>query len=126
MTGPSRVLLVGHCTPDAYALRTAIGGRVDGLAIEMVGDQASLDAKLDGAALLLVNRVLDGDFDVAGGIDLIKAVRALPKSPPAILISDLPDAQAAAEQAGALPGFGKRAMYDAESHRRVRSALGRA
>jgi two-component system, chemotaxis family, chemotaxis protein CheY len=126
MSDPAKIVLVGHCRPDAYALKAALGGRVEGVQFEMVGNQRSLDASIASASLLLVNRVLDGDFDAAGGIDLIKAVRARGDGPPAMLISDLADAQAAAEQAGAAPGFGKRAMYTEETQRRVRAALGRA
>ena len=33
---PIRILLVGHCGPDAYALRSAIGGMVPGASVEFV------------------------------------------------------------------------------------------
>ncbi len=80
-----------------------------------------MEAAASGA-LLLVNRVLDGDFDNDDGQALIK--RLLDTGAKRVmLISNFPEAQARAEKSGALPGFGKTTMGSEETHRRLREAL---
>jgi CheY-like chemotaxis protein len=58
--------------------------------------------------LVLVNRVFDANGD--SGLKFIKLLKATPatKDIPVMLISNYADAQADAEAAGALPGFGKK------------------
>ncbi len=56
--------------------------------------------------MLVVNREPVG-FDTSG-IEMIRDVRAEHPEQKALLVSDYDDAQAEAEQAGALPGFGKK------------------
>jgi len=125
-----RVLLVGHCMPDAYRLKSAIERFVPDAVVAMIGNSDELDAAVaDTAApaadLILVNRVLDGYFRAAGGIPLIRELAGvLPQPAPALmLISDLPDAQREAEAAGALPGLGKSDLYSDEARSRITSAL---
>jgi hypothetical protein len=57
--------------------------------------------------LVLVNRVFDANGD--SGLKLIKQLKGDSnlKVTPVMLISNYPDAQADAQAAGALPGFGK-------------------
>ncbi|MEM9066072.1 MAG: hypothetical protein AAGB51_11345 [Planctomycetota bacterium] len=117
------VALVGHCGPDSFALRDAIGSAVPGAEIRMVNDEASLRVALPEVGLLLVNRLLDGSFPTQSGIELIRTMIASGTAPPAILVSNFPDAQQEAEEAGALPGFGKRDLYTAETGQRIRAAL---
>ena len=117
------VVLVGHCGPDSWALKSAVGSAIPGAKIESANRQRELEEVVARADLLLVNRQLDGAFDVDTGAELIRAVRAS-QGPKAMLISNYPEAQAEAEAAGALPGFGKTEMYAAETKRRLRAALG--
>jgi hypothetical protein len=72
-------------------------------------DQATLDKTLaEGAELLLVNRLLEAGYTHTQGIPLIQELRTSHPHLRTMLVSNFPDAHAAAEAAGALPGFGKR------------------
>ena len=123
---PPRILLVGHCTPDAYAIRSAVTSLIPGAAVDFARDQASLDQALANSDLLLVNRKLDGSFDAEDGVTLIRDLSSRSPGPRAMLISNLDDAQAAAQSAGALPGFSKRDLYSSGTKTRLRKALGLA
>lgn len=117
-----RVLLVGHCGPDAYAIRSAMQRLAPDAEFVFVNDEASLVA--ERGAALLVNRSLDGRFDADSGIELI---RALPEEvrPRAALISNYDDAQREAVEAGATPGFGKRELYSERARACILTLLGR-
>jgi hypothetical protein len=118
----STILLVGHCGPDAFMLRSAVRSIAPDAAIHMVDDDGELTRRLQGADLVLVNRVLDGDFPARDGVGLIAALA--PTSPARfMLVSNYPEAQARAEAAGAVPGFGKADTRTEETRRRIESAL---
>lgn len=121
---PTRVLLVGHCVPDAYMLRNAVERFVPGAVVTNVNQQADLERELPDADLLLVNRMLDGYFHHSLGQVLIRSLA--PNASFAgsmILISNLDDAQADAQAAGAMPGFGKANLYEDTTRDRLLSAL---
>ena len=103
-------VLVGHCGPDSYLLKSAISRAVPGAAIVFANDERSLRANLHRGNILLVNRVLDSDFDAEGGVELIERLSKGEERPAMMLVSNLEDAQLQAVQAGALPGFGKREL----------------
>ncbi len=124
MSDTGKFVLVGHCGPDMYMLRTAVERAVPGTAIETVNDAASLSVVLSKGAVLLVNRVLDGDFAGEGGIELIREVSRGDSAPICLLISNFDDAQEDAVAAGAKPGFGKDDLYEEETARKLREALG--
>jgi hypothetical protein len=117
------VLLVGHCGPDSYSLKNAVSRALPGVTILSADDGEALDANLGRADLLLINRVLLGYFENESGIDLIARLAQTPGAPRTMLISNYADAQAAAESAGALPGFGKKDIYAEETTRRLRAAM---
>lgn len=121
----ARVALVGHCGPDAYALRAAVRRIFPKGVVEMIDDGASLEAEIPLADVLLVNRVLDGDFESDSGIDLIRRLAARPpgERPSLLLVSNFPEAQAEARLAGAEPGFGKKQMYSAEMRKNMEAAV---
>ena len=104
-----KVALVGHCGPDSSFLRMAINKALPGAQIVAADDDNELKAVLDGGAdLVLFNRQLDYGFDDPQGVSVIRKLgRFYPKTK-MMLVSNYADAQAAAIQAGALPGFGKR------------------
>lgn len=96
--------------------------------VETVHDRAELSAKLDDAALLLVNRQLDGSFGVpmgehGDGVELIRELAASENTPSCIVISNFPEAQQAAEEAGALPGFGKKDVRAESAAQSIRAVL---
>ena len=121
-----KVLSVGQCGFDhssiARQLRTALGASV-----EAASSQTEALAALRGGGydLVLVNRVFDDDG--APGLDLIRALKAdsALADLPVILVSNYADAQAEAEELGALPGFGKAELTTAEARQRLEAALSR-
>lgn len=115
------IVLVGHCGPDVSMLRSALRSVVPEAKVEVANSGEALAKLAPGSDLLLVNRVLDGDFEVAEGMGLLGKVGA---GPAFMLVSDLPEAQARAEAAGARPGFGKRQLRSELMRERVRGALG--
>lgn len=117
-----KVVLVGHCGPDSYALRSAVGAAAVGAEVIFANDEAELAKVRQGASLFLVNRVLDGGFESDGGIELIGKLAAAGAK--VMLVSNFADAQAEAERAGAMPGFGKKTMYATETKERIIRALG--
>ncbi|MCS7033271.1 MAG: hypothetical protein NZ561_04645, partial [Phycisphaerae bacterium] len=70
-----RVGLVGHCRPDASYLIQVLRS-VGVLEPVRINDDNTLsDFLTEGPAVLLVNRVLDGDFEDSDGVGLIARVR---------------------------------------------------
>lgn len=126
-TGPL-VLLVGHCGFDSGGLERAVRSAAPDARIEGVNSRKALDTKLGEASLLLINRQLDGSFGVpmgehGDGVELIRELGANDDAPACILISNIQTAQAAAEEIGALPGFGKKDVRAESAERTIRSAL---
>ena len=120
------VLLVGHCYPDAMMLTSAIRRAIKGARFEKVHSVAELENKLAGAALAVVNRVLDGQFASDDGIGLIREFVTHASGTPLMLVSNLPESQVEALAAGAAPGFGKSDLNTAETGDRLRAAVARA
>ncbi len=117
-----RVLDVGQCGFDHAAITDFIY-KLTGATVDAAGSRGQATALLDRQSydLVLVNRILDGDG--ASGVDLIVQLKADPKCPPLMLVSNHPDAQLAAIKAGALEGFGKSALYLARTAELVQAAL---
>lgn len=117
------VLLVGHCLPDSFGLTRLVHKASPSADVTRVNKEAQLAESAPQASLLLVNRELDGRFRQSLGVDLIAALRADGVETPIMLISNYDDAQEAAVAAGAMVGFGKRAVRDPETVDRIRAAL---
>ena len=119
-----RVVLVGHCGPDASYLRLAVGKALNGASIERADEATELQPLLDqGVDLLLVNRQLDWGFQTTSGIDLIRHLRAKYPRLRFMLISNFPEAQREAMSAGARPGFGKGQLRHPHVAQLLRDAL---
>jgi hypothetical protein len=104
-----KVALVGHCGPDSSYLRMVVGQAVKGAQVLMADDDQELqDVLAQDVALLLFNRELGYGFTHKMGVDAIKHLRGLNQNLKMMLVSNYPEAQAAAVANGALPGFGKR------------------
>lgn len=112
MSNPKTIVLVGHCGPDMFMLKTAVGRALPEATIVSVNDVDALGEYRTAEALLLVNRELDGRFRSPSGIDLITEIAQQTDGPVTMLISNFADAQAQAVAAGAKPGFGKSQLYD--------------
>ena len=124
MTADAVFVLVGHCWADRFGLKAAVKRAVPGARIEKANDMGTLRAHLDSGTVLLVNRVLDGGFETDSGVELIRLLAGTGDLPAAILISNHLDAQADAEAAGALPGFGKSQLGDEAALDLIRRAAG--
>jgi DNA-binding response OmpR family regulator len=106
-----RVLSVGHCGFDNFGIGQTIHRHFAAEVLTADFAQEALDALGQGdISLVLVNRVLDADG--SAGMDLIKRIKADPAlgTVPVMLVSNFEDAQKAAVEAGAVPGFGKAAL----------------
>lgn len=122
--GP-RVVLVGHCGADGRMLCAAVRRAAPEAVVVHADDQASLDAEIPRASLLLINRVLGSEYAHEVGVDLIREIASLDVAPKPVtmLVSNYEDAQAAAERAGAKPGFGKQDLNTPKVADRLRAAL---
>ena len=119
-------LAVGHCGPDSWMLRTAVQRVLDGAEVESISEESDLRDRLasagDRPTVLMVNRSLDGFFDSADGIELIRAFHHPDARHVSMLVSNLDDAQDQAKQAGAIHGFGKTALNAVETGEVLRAA----
>ena len=124
---PKRVYFVGHCSPDSTYLMQAVLSVDASAAIKRINDDAALAQALEESPppdLLLVNRQLDGLFNTYEGLELIAALRGSHPEVKLMLISNFPDAQAAAERAGAVPGIGKSELRTPTATQRLTAAMG--
>lgn len=124
-----RIALVGHCGPDSFALRSAAGRTVPGVRVVFANDARAVDTELGVSDLLLVNRVLDGEFESSEGVELIRELVARPaqnggRKAAVMLVSNFADAQQEAVAAGARPGFGKKEMNSERARELIRAAVG--
>jgi CheY-like chemotaxis protein len=119
-----RVLLVGQCAMDfagiSRMLRSHFSVAVDGA--ETL-DATRQQVQRQTYDLILVNRVLDADG--TAGLEVVRALVENSGAPaaPVMLISNFPAFQQEAVEAGAVPGFGKQQLDDAETVDRLRPLL---
>jgi DNA-binding NarL/FixJ family response regulator len=119
-----KVALIGHCGPDSSYLRLAVARASREIQVLAADDSDELKRLLDGGVeLLLLNRVLDYGFDDHEGVELIRKLSKAYPNVKTMLVSNYPEAQQAAVQAGALPGFGKREIGTPKVAEMIRSAL---
>ncbi len=119
-----RVLSVGQCMADhsgiTWMMRQQFGA-------EVVPAGTAADAlrqlRQQHFDLVLVNRVLDRDR--SSGLDVIRQIKADKdlQQLPIMLVSNYADAQEQAEKLGAVPGFGKAALGDADVVERLQGYL---
>lgn len=119
-----KIALVGHCGPDSAYLRISIHKADRDAQIISCQDGADLDQAIaQGADLVLLNRDLGIDYDEPTGVGLIQKLREKHPLLKMILVSNYPEAQQAAVQAGALPGFGKKELGTPRVIELLQSAL---
>lgn len=119
----NQILLVGHCVPDMYMLKSKMQQLFPGTAVESSKSQDDLSARITPQSLLLVNRVLDGLFSVEDGIELIEKLAQEADAPKMMLISNFPEFQQQAVKVGALMGFGKSEMGSSATEDKLRKAM---
>ena len=117
-----KILSIGQCGFDHSAiarfLSRTLQAHTDGAATAAEGLQKFARGSYH---LVLVNRIIDGD--ASSGLDLAAKLCAQQGCPPVMLVSNLPQAQAAAVAVGAVAGFGKSSMDDPEVGRRLQALL---
>lgn len=113
------VLDVGNCRGDHALIAMMLRSHFD-VDVRRAEDADDALDVLDSAAvdLVLVNRRLD---DGSEGISLVRRLKEDPKSDriPVMLVSNYPEAQAAAVAAGAEEGFGKDDLENPETVRKL-------
>lgn len=119
------VLAIGNCSYDHGNLSAAIRAHFDAEVVAASSGEEALRLLADGSFnLVLVNRVLE--IDRSSGIDLIRQIKGDSGlgNPAVMLVSNFPDAQEQAVEAGAEPGFGKKALQSSETIAKLKSHLG--
>ena len=119
-----KIALVGHCGPDSSFLRMAISSADRSATILAADDSSELNKLLtEGVDLLLLNREMPYGFEDSEGVGLIRKLRSKHPAVKLMLVSNYPEAQAAAIAAGAVPGFGKREIGTKRVAEVIREAL---
>ena len=120
-----KVALVGHCGPDSSYLRMAVSQADRTIQVLAADDERELGRVLsDGVDLLLFNRQLDYGFEDIEGVAVMRRLRPNYPNVKMMLVSNYPEAQAAAVAAGGVPGFGKREIGTPRVTNVIREALG--
>lgn len=120
-----RVLSVGQCMADHGSIARTLG---KSFGAEVVpadsADEVLEQLHRDTFALVLVNRILDGDG--SSGLEVVRTIKsdARGSDVPVMLVSNHEEAQGQAVEAGAAPGFGKAALGRPEMLERVSAFLG--
>ena len=106
-----RVLAIGNCSYDHGNLSSAIREHFDAEVHAAADAEEALGLLGPGSYdLVLVNRVLE--VDRSSGIDLVRRIKDDPQlgDLAVMLVSNFSDAQEKAVEAGAVAGFGKKAL----------------
>ena len=121
---PKQVLDVGQCVPDHAAIRRLLESRF-GAGVEQTHGADDTLARLRESPfdLVLINRKLDADY--TDGIEILKAIKEDPElsAVPVMLVTNYPEHQQAAVEAGAEPGFGKDSLRSTETAERLAKFL---
>jgi two-component system chemotaxis response regulator CheY len=106
-----QVLSIGQCGADHGALARTLSRHFAATVVPAEDlNEALTQLRCGTFALVLVNRVLDANG--SSGLEVIRRLKVEERlaSVPVMLVSNYPDAQEQAVQAGAVPGFGKSAL----------------
>jgi CheY-like chemotaxis protein len=115
---PPHILSVGQCMFDGPWMKRVLEQHLG--AVVETADSASEAVDRAGQnryQLILVNRKLDRDD--SSGLEVVSELIGMKLDTPIMIVSDFEAAQAAAEQKGALRGFGKSDLESAETLARL-------
>jgi two-component system, response regulator, stage 0 sporulation protein F len=119
-----RVLDVGNCSADHRAIASLII-RQFGAEVVRAADLADATRQLQSQSfdLVLVNRQLNSDR--GDGLEVIRHIKRDPHLAhvPVMLVSNFPEYQQEAVQAGAVEGFGKQSLHADETVERLKPLL---
>jgi CheY-like chemotaxis protein len=117
---PKHILDVGQCVPDHAAIRRLLESQF-GCHVEQTHQMDDTLARMREKSfdLVLVNRKLDADY--SDGIDIINAIKADPQlaATPVMLVTNYPEHEQLAVEAGAEPGFGKDSLRSPQTLERL-------
>jgi CheY-like chemotaxis protein len=121
-----QVLSIGNCAADHAAIRYLIERGFDASVMRAHGEQDALVMlRSQPIDLVLVNRLLDRGGD---GLQVILRIKSEPDlaSVPVMLVTDYPQYQRAAIEAGAEAGFGKSELHTPETREKLTRFLATA
>jgi len=119
------VLDVGNCGFDHASIRAMIERHFDAVVLQAHGAKNAMSLlQSERIHLVLVNRRMDRDR--SDGIELIRRVKGDPilAHTPAMLITNYPEHQEKAVEAGAERGFGKAQLDEPTTRERLGRFLG--
>ncbi len=119
-----RVLDVGQCAADHWVICRLIRDHFDAEVIEANCAEDAFDRlKSEHFDLVLINRMLD--VDDSKGVEIIHRIKRDPDlaDVPIMLITNFPEHQRIAVEAGALEGFGKAQYDNPATRKKLREAL---
>ena len=119
----NQIVLVGHCGFDSQMLSEFASSASGGIPVCSCKSMELLEEYRNEHSLLLINRVLEGQFDDLLGVELVKELAEAPCPPKIILISNYEEAQKLAEVNGALPGFGKSDLNKDKARKCIEAAI---
>ena len=119
------VLSIGQCRPDSAAIRHFLTSNFS-VDVQTADDaDEALSVLRSGSFdLVLINRKLDLDY--SDGMEILRAMKAdaALADIPVMLVSNFPDWQQKAVDAGAMQGFGKAELSSPDVVERLRGVLG--
>lgn len=121
---PKQVLDVGNCGYDHSSLKSLIERNFDAKVLQAHGPNDTLKMLREQTfALVIINRKLDRDH--SDGMDILQDIKSDEQlqDTPVMLLSNYEDAQAAAIDAGAAPGFGKKELGKEETIKKLQPFL---
>jgi CheY-like chemotaxis protein len=119
MTGRApKILDIGNCDMDHGNISTLLKRHFQATVHRAHGLEDTLEAmRRERYDLVTINRVMDRDG--ADGLEIIKSIKADPElaKTRVMMITNFDEHQQRAQQAGAVPGFGKSSLHDSETLR---------
>ena len=120
-----RVLDVGQCNPDHSAIRRLLERTFQAQVVRTHELQDTLQALREQTYdLVLINRKLDIDY--SDGMDILRELKEVAELShiPVMLVTNFPEYQAAAVEAGGVPGFGKDELNQPGTVEKLKKYLG--
>ncbi|MEQ9409613.1 MAG: hypothetical protein RIK87_17895 [Fuerstiella sp.] len=118
------ILSIGQCRPDQAAINHFLKSNFDVDVVHTdLAHESFATLRATRVSLVLINRKLDADY--SDGMEILSAIKsdAQLSDVPVMLVSNFPEWQQKAVQAGAIYGFGKAELNSAETVERLRSVL---
>ncbi len=120
------VIDCGNCNADHTAFESLVKANFGATVIRTHSLKDTMDALTnEKVALITVNRLLDRDH--SEGMDVIKQIKSNPEYAdiPIMLVTNFPDHQQLAIDAGCVPGFGKKTLRDPSTLELLTNYLGK-